>query len=140
MTKTLTIMADYGGAYCWLINGDAELRKGVGSCCDLPKIRRGGRMHPHPLTRAFEDWQREFDRTIPGNLDGFEREAFDHEGIELAKQLKKSVGDEYRVIYEKPYEDPDHEIDERSEIMPDGSLFALPCRRELHARLNDGAI
>jgi hypothetical protein len=133
MSLTLTIMPDYGGAYCWCINGDPETRGGVGSNCGLPMVRQGMRMHPHPLTKEFEEWQSYFDRSTPWNMDGFDWRTFHAEGIALARLLKVSLGDTTRVIYEKPYEDPDHEFLERREVMLDGDLVDLPNRREANA-------
>ncbi len=133
MKYTLTIMPDYGGAYCWRIGGDAEAHGGVGSCSGLPMVRKGMRMHPNPMEKEFEEWQAEFDRTVPGQLDGFEWRRFHAEGISLARRLKVSLGNDVRVIYEKPFEDPDHEIDERREVLLDGDLVELPCRRETNA-------
>ena len=44
----------------------------------------------------------------------------------LATWLKKDVGEAYRVVYLKPSEDPNRKIDERTEILADGSLISLP--------------
>ena len=51
--------------------------------------------------------------------------AFHARGLQLARWLKEEVGDVYRVVYEKPCEDPNHRIDERREILADGSLRVL---------------
>ena len=47
-------------------------------------------------------------------------------GIKLARWLKEEVGDAYRVVYYKPCEDPNHRIDERTEILAEGALLPLP--------------
>ncbi len=36
------------------------------------------------------------------------------------------MGDAYRVVYEKPCEDPNYRIDERTEILANGELVPLP--------------
>ena len=52
--------------------------------------------------------------------------AFHARGLQLARELKAEVGDAYRVVYEKPAEDPNSSLDERREVLADGSLQALP--------------
>jgi hypothetical protein len=37
-------------------------------------------------------------------------------GLELACWLKEEVGDTYRVVYEKPCENPEYQVDERREV------------------------
>ena len=61
--------------------------------------------------------------------------AFHARGLQLARELKAEVGDAYRVVYEKPAEDPNSSLDERREVLADGSLQALPypaSRQPLH--------
>lgn len=48
--------------------------------------------------------------------------AFHARGLQLARELKAEVGDAYRVVYEKPAEDPNSSLDERREVLADGSL------------------
>ena len=48
--------------------------------------------------------------------------AFHARGLHLARELKAEVGDAYRVVYEKPAEDPNSSLDERREVLADGSL------------------
>lgn len=141
MTDTLTIMPDYGGAYIWHTKGDAEASAGVGSFSGLPMVRKGMRMHPHPLTKEFEEWQAYFDRTVPGQMDNFDWRTFQAEGIDLARRLKLSVGDKYRIVYEKPTEDPFSYVQERREVMMDGDLVDLQNRSQINkaartARIN----
>lgn len=129
---TYTIMPDYGQAYCWITNGNAEASNGVGGCCSLPRVHRGMRMHRHPLEREFEAWQLQFDRVPPHDFTGFNWRQFHLEGIALARRLKVSLGDAARVVYEKPTEDPDHEYQERREVMLDGTLVDLADRRTVN--------
>ncbi len=134
MDMTLTIMPDFGGAFCWLIRGDAETYGGVGSCYGLPMVRKGMRMREHPLQAEFDAWQDEFEQAWNGcdrlKLDW---RLFHAEGIHLARRLKASLGDTVRVIYEKPFEDELHEMWERREVMSDGYLIDLPNRRQVNA-------
>jgi len=44
----------------------------------------------------------------------------------LSQRLKEEVDEAYRVVYEKPGEDPNHSIDERREILIDGTRVPLP--------------
>ncbi len=135
MTLTLTIMPDFGGAYCWAIHGDAETYGGVGWCTGLPMVRKGMRMREHPLQAEFEAWQDEFEKGANTCWDKCKLDwrLFHTEGIGLARRLKASLGDSVRVIYEKPCEDELREMWERREVMLDGYLMDLPNRRQLEA-------
>jgi hypothetical protein len=134
MGITLTIMPDFGGAFCWLKHGDAEADGGVGWSCGLPLVRQGMRMREHPLQAEFEAWQDEFEKGSNEwgkfNLDW---RLFHAEGIGLTRRLKVFEGESVRVIYEKPYEDELHEMWERREVMLDGYLMDLPNRRQVNA-------
>lgn len=72
------------------------------------------------LWRQFSYWAIAFDRTrFDGDCvdpNGWDWPAFHERGLYLAKLLKEEVGDAYQVIYVKPWEDPDREQDERTEI------------------------
>lgn len=132
MTTTLTIMPDAGGAYIWSHDEDPAVRPDVGSLSGLPMFRKGMRMHPHPLTKEFEEWQSYWERNWSGYMDQFDWRTFHAEGIDLARRLKKSVGEKYRVVYEKPCEDPGRTNQERCEVMNDGDLVELPAQDALH--------
>lgn len=125
----LTVMPDYGNApFLWLV--DNPDRGGIGgNLCDgtywdecLP-LSEG-------LWRKFADWAIEFDRTAFYSFD-FEDDdwdwiAFHARGLQLARWLKEEIGTSHRVVYAKPFEDPNHRVDERTEILIDGSLASLP--------------
>ena len=84
------------------------------------------------LWRKFADWAIEFDRTefYSDDIDeDWDRIAFHARGLELARWLKEEVGDTYRVVYEKPCEDPEYQVDERREVLADGTLVPLPSFR-----------
>lgn len=56
---------------------------------------------------------------------------FHKRGLELAARLKVEVGSRFRVIYEKPYEDPGRRCQERREILDDGRIVHLASRAVL---------
>ena len=100
----LTVMVDYGNApFLWLVERPDQGGVG-GMLCES-----GGWEDYYPMSEAL--W-RKF--------------AFHARGLQLARELKAEVGDAYRVVYEKPAEDPNSSLDERREVLADGSLQALP--------------
>lgn len=131
----LTVLPEYGNApFLWLVDDPDEGGVG-GMLCDgcawddeddwyasLP-LSEG-------LWRKFADWAIAFDHTA------FYSEQFDDSdwdwivfharGLQLARWLKEGCGDAYRVVYMKPFEDPNHGLDGRIEILSDGSLRPLP--------------
>jgi hypothetical protein len=129
----LTVMVDYGNApFLWLV--DEPDRKGVGSnLCDGTYWDESSPMS-EGLWRKFADWAIEFDRTSFYSDDfakGWDWPAFHARGLQLTRWLKEEVGDAYRVVYLKPCEDPEHQIDERREVGGDGTLVPLPSFRPL---------
>lgn len=131
----LTVMVDYGNApFLWLVDMPDE--RGIGGClCDGSRWDDSFPMS-EALWRKFAGWAIEFDRTAfyseDFDADGWDWIAFHERGVRFARSLKEEVGDAYRVVYEKPAEDPNHRIDERREILADGTLVPLspfrgPC-------------
>ena len=124
----LTVMVDYGSApFLWLVDRPDE--RGIGEyLCDSKRWDKSFPMSKE-LWRKFADWAIEFDRTAfysdTFDADDWSWIAFHQRGLQLACRLKKEVRDAYRVVYEKPAEDPNHRIDERREIWADCSLLAL---------------
>jgi hypothetical protein len=128
----LTVMPDFGsGPFLW-INREGDYYRGVGgNCCDSVS-----RCDNHPMSDAlfdaFSKWIAEFE-TAPwvgwasGGLD-LNWPDFHTRGLALAKRLKIEVGAAFRVIYEKPAEDPAHHDHERREVLADGSVVPLPAR------------
>ncbi len=125
----LTVMPDYGMApFLWLV--DRPDQGGVGIkiadrlSCDEPCPMSDG------LWRKFADWAEAFDRTPfyrdDFDVDGWDWPAFHARGLQLARWLKEEVGEAFRVVYDKPCEDPNHRLDERREVLADGRLAALP--------------
>jgi len=125
----LTVMVDYGNApFLWLV--DSPDQGGVGgNLCDGSAWDKSFPMSKG-LWQKLADWAIEFDRTAFYSDDfdaaGWDWIAFHARGLQLARWLKEEVGDVYRVAYVKPHEDPNHCIDERSEILADGALVSLP--------------
>lgn len=128
----LTVMVDFGNApFLWLADKPEDVGIG-GNLCD-----GGGWDASFPMSeglwRKFADWAIEFDRTAfysnCFNADNWDGPAFHARGLQLARWLKEEVGDVYRVVYDKPFEDPNHRIDERMEVLLGGDLLPLPVFR-----------
>lgn len=130
----LTVMVDYGNApFLWLADSPDE--RGVGgNLCDGTCWDASFPM-TEALWQKFADWAIEFDRTAfysdSFDADDWDWIAFHARGLQLARWLKAEVGGAYRVAYEKPYEDPNHCIDERTEILTDGKVAPLHSQRGL---------
>jgi len=84
------------------------------------------------LFLKFWDWEVALDSAIRDagygdDLgDDWDWPAFHARGMQLSCWLKEEVGAAYRVVYMKASEDPNHRIDERTEILADGTLLPLP--------------
>ena len=130
-----TITPEYGGAYCWIIrNGDESQGLGPNHASSL--FGWGG---DHPISDGlqtkFEDWQLLFERDVPLWVEvdtDFDWKAFHERGLELCFWLKQEIGDAARIIYEKPFADPDKAMDDRREVLKDGTLLPLPGRLEVY--------
>lgn len=125
----LTVMVDYGNApFLWRADGPGG--GGVGpTICDGTHWDESMPLS-EGLWRKFADWAIEFDGTAFYSDDfdagGWDWIAFHARGLQLSLWLKEEVGDAYRIVYYKPCEDPNHHIDERTEILADGTLVPLP--------------
>jgi hypothetical protein len=107
MTKKskICIMTDFGmGPYAWL-RGPELTRSRVGQCIadavtGFPKEYGVS----ENLQRDFAEWVIDFEK----NYDhvNFDWEEWNHVGIELARKLKKEIGDQFLVEYHYPHEDP----------------------------------
>lgn len=124
-----TIMTDYGGAYGWIVRDGNDMLLGSNFACS----RGWGGEYPisAELEADLANWQSDYNST--GWLKDRGRASFDWrrfhvQGIELTRRLKIEMGDRVRVIYEKVFEDPCHYIEERREVLNDGSLLPLPNR------------
>lgn len=124
----LTVMVDYGNApFLWLVNSPDEHGVG-GNLCDGTYWDASFPM-PEDLWQKFADRAIEFDRTAfySDNFDANDWDwiAFHARGLQLAHWLKEEVGDAYRIVYKKPYEDPNHCFAERIEILVNGEVVQL---------------
>lgn len=125
----LTVLPERGPAYIWIVRRPDQ--GGVGpNLCDLMGWDDRFPMS-YGLWQKFSDWAVEFELVC--SEAGFSNDvdddwdwlAFHARGMHLARWLKEEVGDSYRVVYYKPYQDPNHTLDERTEILTDGSLLPL---------------
>lgn len=128
-------MPDFGFApYAW-IKRPGSTPAGVGGNCADCHEWSGDHPISHELQQAFSAWVLEFERA-PFTDDRrlvLDWESFHRRGLDLSRQLKAELGDAVAVIYEKPHEDPARDVDERREILADGTLLVLPSRHELAA-------
>lgn len=129
-----TIMPDYAGPYAWIREDGKEHRGVGGSIADVY-----GWAGPHPISeelhQSFAHWQQKFERADlrrdAAHL--FDWTSFNDEGLRIAHALKAELGDVARVIYEKPFEDPGRDIDERQEMLAGGEVRLLPGRKAMYA-------
>ncbi len=126
--SVLTVMVDYGNApFLWLADRPEEAGVG-GLLCDGTSWDKSLPMS-EGLWQKFSNWAIEFDRTSfyseNFNTDSWDWIAFHARGMQLSRWLKDEVGPAYRVVYVKPCEDPNHRIDERTEILAGGGRLVL---------------
>ena len=130
-----TIMPDYGGAYGW-IN-----REGTDTLGPNHADTTGwGGDHPisEELQEAFAAWQTEFERATnewEAGIALLDWPRFHERGMALARRLKAELGDAARIYYEKPCEDPNQRINERVEILADGTVVETVFPRRLQTSL-----
>jgi hypothetical protein len=125
----LTVMVDYGNApFLWVVESP-DYRGVGGNLCSGTAWDNTSPLS-EGLWHKFADWAIEFDRTSfysgDFNADSWDWLAFHVRGLQLARWLKEEVGETYRVVYDKPCEDPNHRIHERTEILANGELVPLP--------------
>ena len=125
----LTVLVAYGNApFLWRVDNPDE--GGVGpNWCDGSFWDKSFPMS-EGLWRKFADWVIEFDKTSfyleDFDASGWDWMAFHERGLQLTGWLKEEVGDAFHVVYYKPFEDPNHRIDERTEVLAGGTLLPLP--------------
>ena len=129
----LTVMVDYGFApFLWLVERPDQ--GGVGDLICESYAWEDYYPMSEVLWRQFALWANTFEcasecasfYTEDFDADCWDWLAFHARGLQLARLLKAEVGDAYRVVYYKTMEDPNYRIDERREILADGTLLALP--------------
>lgn len=133
----LTIMPDFGfGPFLWIDRSGEDTRGVGGNCCSFQSACGN-----HPMSEVllgdFSAWVQEFERAdwMPGEAGhklALDWPRFHERGLELAVRLKTEVGSNFRVIYEKPYEDPGRRCQERREVLDDGRIVPLPSRAILN--------
>lgn len=128
LAPILTVMADYGNVpFLWLASNPHQGGMG-GNWVDGTGWDESYPMS-EGLWRQFADWAIEFDQTgfyaDPLYDKDWDWRAFNARGLQLSGRLKEEVGEAYRVVYVKPQEDANHRIDERTEILADGSQVAF---------------
>ena len=115
--KTITIMADFGfGPYAWLKDAVDESDY-VGM--NIANLNTGMTVFEisKQLEADFAEWIDHFERDALDNPD-FPWSSFHEEGAILSRRLKEEVGDAANVVYVKPFEDPNHQTDEKTWIYP----------------------
>ena len=114
--KTITIMADFGfGPYAWLKDA-ADESDYVG--INIANIKTG--MAVFKISKQLEaDFAKWIDRFERGALDNpdFPWSSFHEEGLILSRRLKEETGNRVDIVYVKPFEDPNHERDEKTWIL-----------------------
>jgi hypothetical protein len=139
----LTVMVDYGMApFLWLV--DRPGYEGLGAnVADGCFWNEDGFMS-EGIWNKFSLWAISFEQTSFHSprvvVDSWDWLAFHARGLHLSRWLKEEVGAGYRVIYEKPCEDPNVAIEERREIMEDGSIRVLPNQQTAGTNNRVGAL
>ena len=114
--KTITIMPDFGfGPYAWLKDAaDESDYVGINMA-----NRETGMTAFHISDRLqsdFADWIERFETSALDNPN-FPWASFHEEGMALSHRLKEEIGEAANVVYVKPFEDPDHERNEKTWII-----------------------
>ena len=112
---TITIMADIGnGPYAW-IKDTADDSRYVGRNIADACTGFGYELSvSDELEMDFMNWVVYFEKNYNNpNYDWIE---FNRHGVEMTKRLYLELNGIYRVIYEKPIEDPGHETQRQIEI------------------------
>jgi hypothetical protein len=83
---------------------------------------------PFDLIVRFNDWQNKF-ACAPFDSDMFlllDWEAFHKEGMELAVEIKRALGESISVSYVKAFEDRNRGEEARFDVSSDGQLLCVP--------------
>jgi hypothetical protein len=113
----ITVMPDYGmGPYAWEKPATDETQY-VGLCIAtaVDKLEtEDGTTITDDLHAGFVAWTGDFEQFA--ERPEFDWKAFHARGADLSRRLKLELGQRFRVIYCKPFEDPEHEVDPCLEI------------------------
>jgi hypothetical protein len=101
--KKISIMADYGmSPYAW-IKDESDDTPYVGINCGGYLNKPSEFPMPDQLHDQFIEWCGGFEQGA--DKPDFDWASFHAQGLNLSRQLKLSVGDEFKVVYVKPVED-----------------------------------
>jgi hypothetical protein len=130
--KMITIMPDYGmGPYAWQKDA-SDTSTGVGA--NIADAVSGFKYTEYKVSKALEaefaEWIGLFGNHGP--KPGFDWDSFHRRGIALARRLKAELGDQVRVVYDTPVEDPSYRsyrgYDVRTEVLAGGKLKLIAFR------------
>lgn len=133
----LTVLPEYAlGAFLW-IKRDPASGGGLGpNLCDATFWADSFPMS-EGLWQKFADWAMDFNRMEFYQPDVDDRDwdwiAFHTRGLQLSRWLKEEVGEQYTVVYLKPFDDPNQRLGERREVLADGTLVELAPFRPILA-------
>lgn len=124
----LTVLPEYDGAFLW-VNKDPTSGCGVGpSVCDTA-FSDESFLISEGLLQKFADWAMDFNRMefyLPDADDSdWDWMAFHARGLQLSHWLKEEVAEQYTVVYLKSPSDPNKRLEERREVLADGTLVEL---------------
>ena len=108
----ITVMPDYGmGPYAWeKPSSDKTPYVGICIATAVDKLEtEDGTTITEALHAAFVSWTGDFEQFA--EKPDFDWRAFHSRGIDLSQKLKFELGKCFQVVYHKPFEDPDHEVD-----------------------------
>lgn len=128
-------MPDFGFApYAWIKRPGSALA-GVGGNCADSYAWCGDHCISQELQQSFSEWALEFERApfTENHCLDLDWADYHRRGLDLARRLKVDLGESVAVIYLKPTEDPGKEVDERREVLEDGTLLPLPSMHEIYA-------
>ena len=128
--KIITIMPGFQNTCAWL-NDDYDSGRLSHSIADAASgLHFTGFKVSHELEQGFANWMAPFVRSEHTNPD-FSWKEFHETGIALARRLKAEIGMQARVLYCRPWEDPDDVSDRYVEFLNNGTMIHLasPQRR-----------
>lgn len=121
------IDCDYAGA--WASIFQPERAAFIGSNCAGGKFWSGQKDISAELIDHFDAWQDRFETADFSAMEpGQDRHGefswctFHRDGLELAKRLKRELGSEFIVIYNKPFEDKSNVAPARFRVDVDGQV------------------
>lgn len=104
----------------------------IGSAAGCGEQWYGEQPIPRELARAFSRWHDQWREAVEAQGDHPQRigdwDAFNQEGLALGRRLKLAVGAAYKVIYLRPFEEPEGDVPWGAvELRLDGSM--RPCEQ-----------